>query len=759
VFETKLAEFIENFHIAGGLQNKLNVLSNFFLIMGMEEAFFVSTSELCGKRVFSILNADEAALVPLTDTLIARFDDTQQFSKETVLGKEFTVFTIKDEEKKYGKLFFYPYFEDKEAFYRIIREVTVCGIKGCELKEQFLNKTKQLEIFRKLSGKVSSYYNLSDMLKMLTEGVTEALCAKGTVIRLVDKDSGLLKVMAEYGLHDVHIRRHGIKKGDGVSGEVWETGKSKLVLPDTAESISLLRSKLNVSSLICVPLTFENEIIGTLSVYERVGERTFTEDDKNFLEVLGSLLAPIIAYTATIDREKELLAKLEKHLKNLTLITEINKILMEPRKLDSLLYMVLTTLTFGEEIGFNRAVLFMYNAKTGTLQGMMGVGCETVEEAYQVWQRLPKDLPAIKWIERLRELEAANDTTFNQKVKSLRFFLDEVPSFATAYRTSKVYVEKNTEDVLARIFGVSEYAIIPLAGREEILGMLYVDNKFTNKQISDDYIKLLETFASQVSIAIENAKLFNELKETNDMLKAAKQELLIKEKLAVVGEMLTTLAHEVRNPLAAMGGFAKIINRRSEDKTVKDLSQKILSQAERVNKMFNDFLYLTKTNTYKTSTCDILQVINNSINNLSFLFTEKIKLTVDVSPNIPCIPIDESVLGVVLDNLIKNAVQAMPEGGSLVIKAFQNGEAVHIIVEDEGQGISKEVLPHIFDPFYTTKFNGVGVGLSVSYKIIKQHNGNIYAENREEGKGARFVIKLPCVCDKEEEQSLKGGVS
>lgn len=756
--EELLADFIEKFHKADGIDEKLKVLANLFCELGIEQAFFISSSEICRKRHHPILNTDESYLQSLPLTVLSSEEFVTHFGFKTLNDRNFCVFTLKDSEKNYGTLFFYPLPAKSETIFRIVGEVVICGMKGCELKEMFINRTNQIETFRKLSEKISSYYNLEDLLKMLTENVTFSLNAKGTVIRLVNKDKKQLEVMAEYGLEDVHIRRHGVDKGNGISGEVWESGVSRLVLPDTEESIKLLKSKLNVSSLICVPLTFEKEIIGTLSVYERLGDRTFNEDDKEFLEVLGSLVAPVIAYTTTIEREKKLLEKLEKHLKDLTLITEINRVLMEPRKLDSLLYILLTTLTFGEEIGFNRAVLFMYNAKTGTLQGMMGIGCETVDEAYQVWQILPKDVTAITWIERIKELEPLGDTTFNQKVKRLRFFVDEVNVFSQAFKTGRVYVERNKDDSLIQIFGVSEYAVIPLCGKEGVLGMLYVDNKFTHKSIDEDYIKLLETFASQASIAIENARLYNELKETNDMLKMARQELLIKEKLAVVGEMLTTLAHEVRNPLTAMGGFAKVIARRTEDSSIKELSQKIVLQAERVNKMFNDFLYLAKADTYKSGTCDIAQVIKTSLNNMAFLFSDRIKIKVDIDNELPCLAIDESVLGVVLDNIIKNAAQAMESGGEIRIKAYQDNAFITIAIEDDGHGISKEVLPHIFDPFYTTKFNGIGVGLSVSYKIIKQHNGIIYAENIAENKGARFVIKLPFERI-EKENEVKGGVS
>ncbi len=746
--DINIADFIESFYQTEGLEAKLAVLSDFFRQLGIERSFFIGISDYCKTRMLPLLGVDIPFVSDFEKDMVLTEPDGISGGFQPLLFKDFACLKIEDKKKRYGYLFFQPYYKNHDDTLRVVKEVVICAVRNSEIKEDYNLKLRQLEIIRRLSERISSTYSLKELLNMITEEVSHLLNVKGTVIRLVTEDRSYLEVMSEYGLEDVHIRRHGIKKGDGVSGEVWEKGVSKLVLPDTDESVHLLKSKLNVSSLICVPLKFEMEVIGTMSVYEKLGEQIFREEDRNFLEALGSLIAPVIAYTATIEREKALLIKQEKHLKNLTLITEINRVLMEPRKLDNLLFILLTTLTFGEEIGFNRAVLFMYNAKTGTLQGMMGIGCETIEEAYQVWQQLPKDVTAVQWVEKIKNLEVLGDTTFNQKVKGLRFFLDEVPSLAQAYNTRKVYVERDPGDTLAQIFGVNEYAIIPLCGREGVLGMLYVDNKFTysQKKIDEDYTKLLETFASQASIAIENAKLFNELRETNEMLASARQELLMKEKLAVVGEMLATLAHELRNPLVSMGGFAKLIEKRSEDKQIAELANKIVLQAERVNRLFNDFLYLTKSNTFRQGTCDIVKVVNESINNLSFLFTERIKIKLDMQDNMPCVPIEDTVLGVVIDNLLKNAAQAMKNGGEIKIKGYREKDHVVIIVEDDGPGISRDALPYIFDPFYTTKFNGIGVGLSVTYKIIKQHNGLIYAENVGEKGGARFVIKLPCEC-------------
>lgn len=100
------------------------------------------------------------------------------------------------------------------------------------------------------------------------------------------------------------------------------------------------------------------------------------------------------------------------------------------------------------------------------------------------------------------------------------------------------------------------------------------------------------------------------------------------------------------------------------------------------------------------------------------------------------------MFSVIVENLIKNAIEAMPCGGNIDIYLKKEDNVFVLIVEDEGMGIKKDDLPKIFDPFFTTKFNGFGIGLAITYKIIKQHNGIIYAENKKP-KGARFIVKLP----------------
>ncbi len=725
----QLIKFIEDFHRENNLNNKVSALNQLFSHIGIKYAFLIINKKPV--EYYEIIRDGLHFDLFILKNIL---DKPETFIDNVKMEK----IPLKDIENTYGWLLISPDLSNEEIK-RIITAELTCFLKQSIINQTYLRKAHQLETIFILTEKVSSYFDLKHLLNIVTEYVTKALHAQGTVIRLINKTTNLLEVMAEYGLDSINIRRYGIKKGDGVSGEVWEKRQPKLVVPDTEESKQLLNSKLKIKSLICVPLIFENEVTGTMSVYEKLSDLPFDDEDKVFLEVIAGLVSPLIAYTEALEREQKLSREIKKNLENLRIITELNRIIMKPRKLDELIFLILTALTFGKDIGFNRAGLFMYNAHTGILQGMIGVGCENIEET-QVWEKLP-DITTIQWLEMIEKNKIKNESSFNRKIRQIRFDVTEFPTILQIFRNGSVYVSpKDTKDIIKELLNVEEYAIVPLLGKEDLLGMLYVDNKFNRRPIDENYISLLQTFASQAALAIENSKLYSELSNTNELLKTAQQELLVKEKLATVGEMLTTLAHEIRNPLTAIGGFANIILKKSEDSTIREFAEKIYYHASKMDNMFKEFLLLAKQHYLSYSTLNLKDIIIECIENFKHNH-KNIFFNLNFANDL-FIAGDKNMLCVVINNLIKNAIQAMPEGGNITINVFSENSDAVITVEDEGNGIPPEVLPNIFDPFYTTKFNGFGIGLSISYKIVKQHNGIIYAENKAD-RGAKFTIKLP----------------
>ncbi|MCX7769836.1 MAG: ATP-binding protein [Proteobacteria bacterium] len=738
-----ILKFLEDFHRDFYIENKIEAIKSLLKSTNINFAYLIINKQPL--EIHKII--DENSNLILADLENNINKEVFQISENE---KKIDIYNIQisDEQNVYGWLLISPNLELTE-FTKVLKAELTCYLKQTLINQTYLKKAHQLETICLLSEKVSNFYDLKHLLDIVTEYVTKALNSKGTVIRLVNRNSNLLEVMSEYGLDDISIRRYGIKPGDGISGEVWSTKKPRLVIPDTEESKKLLDSKLKIRSLICVPLIFENEVTGTLSVYEKLSDKPFEEEDKIFLEVIAGLVSPLIAYSEALEREQNLTKQIVKNLENLHIITELNKIIMQPRKIDELLFLILTALTFGKDIGFNRAGLFMYNAQTGTFQGMIGVGCEH-EYEIQVWEKLP-DMTTVQWLELIEKNKIKNESTFNNTIRQVRFDISDFPIIIQILRSGSVYVSMIHErDIIKEKLHVEEYALVPLMGKEDLLGMLYVDNKFNKKPIDENYIRLLQTFASQAALAIENSRLYSEITNANELLKTAKQELLVKEKLATVGEMLTTLAHEIRNPLTAIGGFANIISKKTENPTVRELAEKIYVHASKMDNMFREFLLLAKHNTLSYLSIDINEIILDCIENFDYPNLKNISFVFNKTDNL-IVNVDKNMIKVVINNLLKNAIQAMPKGGKIIIETKKENSYAVICVEDEGHGIPSDVLPNIFDPFYTTKFNGFGIGLSISYKIIKQHDGIIYAENKESG-GAKFTVKLP-LSTKEEAQN------
>ncbi|MGO4886969.1 ATP-binding protein [Anaerobacillus sp. MEB173] len=232
--------------------------------------------------------------------------------------------------------------------------------------------------------------------------------------------------------------------------------------------------------------------------------------------------------------------------------------------------------------------------------------------------------------------------------------------------------------------------------------------------------------------------------------KKLNEELLRKsEKLSVVGQLSAGIAHEIRNPLTSVKGFLQLLQK---DIVTSDIKEKgkyveiILSELDRVESIIHEFLFLARPNQdiafKEKSLLSIIEQIKTLLDSQAILHDVQIVLEADdeTLPNIDC---EESQLKQVFINIIKNAIESMPNGGLIVIEVRKKDEEhIYIKIADQGKGISKERIKKLGEPFYSTKEKGTGLGLMISYKIIESHNGRIVVES-EENKGTEFTIILP----------------
>lgn len=250
-------------------------------------------------------------------------------------------------------------------------------------------------------------------------------------------------------------------------------------------------------------------------------------------------------------------------------------------------------------------------------------------------------------------------------------------------------------------------------------------------------------------------KVFEDLTELRELEEQARRQ----DRLATLGQMAATVAHEIRNPLGGIEGFASLLSRDFEDGDPRlKLVTKILEGARSLNRVVSELLMFTRPVKCDFRRVRVSEAIEGAMGFLSEnMESSNIKLHRNLGPTPLYVRGDPDELRRALLNIILNALQAMPEGGDLEISCHSrslpeaarqmlgaglNGTWVEIAIRDSGPGIDESEIPRIFNPFYTKKEKGTGLGLAVATKIIEAHSGQITATNSPEG-GAVFTIALP----------------
>jgi PAS domain S-box-containing protein len=243
----------------------------------------------------------------------------------------------------------------------------------------------------------------------------------------------------------------------------------------------------------------------------------------------------------------------------------------------------------------------------------------------------------------------------------------------------------------------------------------------------------------------EQGKPYQYLAIRNDITERKKQEEVLhrQDKLAAVGQLAAGVAHEIRNPLTSMKGYTEFLQLDEKDPERLEFLNIILDEIERVNMIVEDFMVLAKPKAVELEEKNVVPVIKNVISLLEFEARKRnVRLHFDCNQDIIQIKCDENRLKQVFLNFIKNGIEAMPNGGDLNVRTFIHDNNVQISIQDTGVGIPQEKLRKLGEPFFTTKKNGHGLGLMVSFKIIESHNGKVFVES-EPNKGTTFNILLP----------------
>jgi len=258
---------------------------------------------------------------------------------------------------------------------------------------------------------------------------------------------------------------------------------------------------------------------------------------------------------------------------------------------------------------------------------------------------------------------------------------------------------------------------------------------------------------------VEKRRITGSLVRVEDITEKRQREMRLyrAEKLASLTTLAAGVAHEIKNPLGSISIHLQLMRKalaksgqieQSIEPLIDNYFNILNEEVDRLNRIVVDFLFAVRPMPLELREADINPLITEVA---EFVRTEleqnKVRLLLELDEKLPPVLIDERHMKQVFFNLVTNARAAMPDGGLLTIATMRSGSEIRISVCDTGVGISPESLRKIFEPYYTTKENGTGLGLTLVYKIIKEHRGDITVDSRE-GEGTDFGITLP-VCRKE----------
>ncbi|MEA3339307.1 MAG: response regulator [Chloroflexota bacterium] len=294
--------------------------------------------------------------------------------------------------------------------------------------------------------------------------------------------------------------------------------------------------------------------------------------------------------------------------------------------------------------------------------------------------------------------------------------------------------------------GITSHTILcaPLTIHDRVLGAIEVINKLNGKFTEQD-LELLQAMAASIAVAVDNSNLYNELADFAKEIERSQAQLVQAEKMAAIGRLAASIAHEINNPLQSIHNSMHLSLHEglSERKRLKYLSM-AQSEVRRLIEIVQRMLDFYRPSRGGMSPADINEIVENVLALAQKrLQHSRVNVHTSLASGLPATPMVPDQITQVFLNIVINAIEAMPSGGDLWLETLlaEGGEWVIVRFQDTGSGIPAEQIVNLFEPFYTTKSDGTGLGLAISYGIVERHGGVIEASSQP-GQGATFVVKL-----------------
>ncbi len=577
-------------------------------------------------------------------------------------------------------------------------------IKNTQLIQNIQDRLSDLSTIYEIGMALTSTLDLEQLLSLIAKNSVQSLRAQGCTIRLMNiPEIPSSKTFASYNIAGNVIMDIDARIGQAVTDRV--AGEKRPILIKDAHQDAALCEQLTAvaCSLISIPLLFREKVIGIITVYTTDENRPFREDDLQFLTTVASGATVAIENAAMYERMESLAIEARTRAQELAILNDIGTAMSTTLNLDRLLRIILTAATMGGSgLGFNRAILLLTNERTDMLQGMMGVGPASWDEAGRAWSEVSsKHQSLMEWIQ-TGELFEHRESALNTLARSIRVSLDPAEGVLalTVLDKQPHNITNAASDPLVRrelrdILAVNSFATVPLIAKDRVIGVILVDNMFNQRPITNGDIRFLTMFAHQAALAIENAIIHTNLATMNKEMRALHEQLVQSEKMAALGAMMAEITHEIRNPLVSIGGFTRRLAKKLQHSEEKKYIDIILSEVTRLEGIIHDNLTYIKEVAPQPVKTDISALIREIL----MLYEDEIALRhinveTDFAPALPQMMIDATQIKQAAINILKNAMEAMENGGTLTVRTYPSDTTKEASIEfgDTGPGISSKAM-------------------------------------------------------------------
>lgn len=486
-------------------------------------------------------------------------------------------------------------------------------------------------------------------------------------------------------------------------------------------------------------------------------------DDLAAMAASGNILAPVVQLLAEeFSAQKTMLTVMVDFLdcrtREIQFLHEIGGILQTSLDLDEVLSVALTAITAGKGFGMNRAFLLLADKERRYLRGYMGVGPRDSQEAWRIWEEVGRDDLT------LRDMaKQFHETKFSQEKDKFHRILGQLTvSFGNEdhvfnkalHERRPILVEglqqgESAVEVL-QVLGVETVLVIPLISRNRRIGIILADNCITGKPITADDMKSMETLSFPVAFAIERASLYERLHDDLRQLTLAnaklqeQQELIVRmEKLALLGKITSSIAHNIRNPLMVIGGFARsLLKKSTEDDVKRESLETIVREATKLENVLTETLAYANSIFPAMDRWDVNQLVGNVLREVQTkLDLDGVALQVSLADDLPLVYLDYRQLAYCLRKILCSSLEAMAQPGELKIVTRLEQDAILVELFDSVQRCADQGDVISGQAGRAARDDSEDMDLSFCRVILENYCESFTVA--EYGRGRRYALRLP----------------